>query len=104
MSVCLSHCHKSIKVRDRAWFVRLYGEIIPELNGIICRIGAQTILYLTCTMISSVDLAHYGVFRAKDWVFVDCGTSLSNVLLLSVKRLLKIRFIYLFIFANSKEK
>ena len=31
-------------------------------------------LYLTCTMISSVDLAHYGVSRAKDWVFVDCGT------------------------------
>ena len=31
-------------------------------------------LYLTCTMISSVDLAHYGVPHAKDWVFVDCGT------------------------------
>ena len=30
--------------------------------------------YLTCTMISSVDLAHYGVSRAKDWVSVDCGT------------------------------
>ena len=25
-------------------------------------------------MISSVDLAHYGVSRAKDWVSVDCGT------------------------------
>ena len=25
-------------------------------------------LYLTCTMISSVDLAHYEVSRAKDWV------------------------------------
>ena len=24
--------------------------------------------YLTCTIISSVDLAHYGVSRAKDWV------------------------------------
>ena len=32
-------------------------------------------LYLTCTMTSSVDLAHYGVSRAKDWVSVDCGTS-----------------------------
>ena len=31
-------------------------------------------LYLTCIMISSVDLAHYGVSRAKDWVSVDCGT------------------------------
>ena len=31
-------------------------------------------LYLTCAMISSVDLAHYGVSLAKDWVSVDCGT------------------------------
>ena len=31
-------------------------------------------LYLTCTMISSVDFAYYGVSRAKDWVSVDCGT------------------------------
>ena len=44
-------------------------------------------LYLTCTMISSVDLAHYGVSRAKDWVSVDCGTiiryliSYCNILL-----------------------
>ena len=27
------------------------------------------------TMIFSVDLACYGVSRAKDWVSVDCGTS-----------------------------
>ena len=31
-------------------------------------------LYLTCTTITSLDLAHYGVSRAKDWVSVDCGT------------------------------
>ena len=31
-------------------------------------------LYLTCTTIISVDLAHYGVSRAKDWVSVYCGT------------------------------
>ena len=31
-------------------------------------------LYVTCTTINSVDLAHYGVSRAKDWVSVDCGT------------------------------
>ena len=30
--------------------------------------------YLTCTTITSVDLAHYGVSRAKYWVSVDCGT------------------------------
>ena len=31
-------------------------------------------LYLTCTMISGVDLAHLEVTRAKVWVSVDCGT------------------------------
>ena len=31
-------------------------------------------LYLTCTTISSVDLAQYGVSPAKDWVSVKCGT------------------------------
>ena len=34
--------------------------------------------YLTCTTIISVDLAHYGVSRAKDWVSVDCGTILNK--------------------------
>ena len=47
-------------------------------SGIIDRIGAQTMLYLTCTTISSVDLAHYGVSRAKDMVSVDCGTRPKN--------------------------
>ena len=31
-------------------------------------------LYLSCTIITSVDLAHYGVSRAKDWLSVSCGT------------------------------
>ena len=31
-------------------------------------------LYLTCTTITSVDLAYRGVSCAKDWVSVDCGT------------------------------
>ena len=53
-------------------FVRLYGEIIS--SGIIDLKGAQTMLYLTCTIITSVDLAHYGVSRAKDWVSVECCT------------------------------
>ena len=30
--------------------------------------------YLTCTMISSADLAHCGESRAKDRVSVDCGS------------------------------
>ena len=38
-------------------------------------------LYLTCTTITSVDLAHYGVSRAKDWVSVDCGTNYNVVCL-----------------------
>ena len=35
-------------------------------EGIIDRTGAQTMLYLTCTTISSVDLAHYGVLRSTE--------------------------------------
>ena len=31
-------------------------------------------LYLTCTMISNVDLAHNRVSHAIDWVTVDYGT------------------------------
>ena len=31
-------------------------------------------LNLTLTMISSVDLAHYGISRAENWISVDCGT------------------------------
>ena len=45
-----------------------------KARGLSLRIGAQTMLYLTCTTITSVDLAHYGVPRAKDLVSVDCGT------------------------------
>ena len=37
-------------------------------------------LYLTCTMISSVDLAHYRVSRAKVWISVDCGTTVRQSL------------------------
>ena len=33
-------------------------------------------LYLTCTTITNVDLAHYGESRAKNWVSVDCSTSI----------------------------
>ena len=31
-------------------------------------------LYLTCTTITSIDLAHYRVSGAKDWVSVKCST------------------------------
>ena len=32
-------------------------------------------LYITCTMISSVDPAHNRTSRAKDWATVNCGTN-----------------------------
>ena len=44
-------------------------------------------LYLTYTMISSVDLAHYGVSHVKDRVSVDCGTNKGKNLLLGDKML-----------------
>ena len=40
--------------------------------------GLSTVQAHKPCSISSVDLAHYGVSRAKDWVSVDCGTSLSK--------------------------
>ena len=40
-------------------------------------------LFLICTVIFSVDLAHYGVSRAKDWVSVDCGTISFGVFFVS---------------------
>ena len=43
-------------------------------------------LYLTCTTITSVDLAHYGVSRAEDWVSVDCGTKTFNSVLYPVHK------------------
>ena len=43
-------------------------------------------LSLTCTTIISVDLAHYGVSRAKDWVSVDCGTKTFNRLISQMTR------------------
>ena len=46
----------------------------PQALAIIDRTGAQTMLYLTCTMISSVNLAHYGVSHAKIgylWIVVQ---------------------------------
>ena len=49
--------------------------LLVRSEGIIDRTGAQTMLYLTFTTINSVDLAHYGVFRSKDWISVDYGTT-----------------------------
>ena len=42
-------------------------------RGLSLRTGAETMLYLTCTTVSSVDLAQYGVSPAKNWVYVECG-------------------------------
>ena len=60
--------------------MRLYGEIIHELKLVDYRpTGAQTIIYLTCTMIFSEDLARYGISRAEEWVSVDPGTMTFSV-------------------------
>ena len=40
--------------------------------------------YLTCITITSVDLAHYGLSHAKDWVSVDCVTRYFTFMLLIV--------------------
>ena len=37
-------------------------------------------------MITSVDLAHYRVSRAKDWVSVDCGTTCLETYAIAAKR------------------
>ena len=47
---------------------------LAKARGLSLRTGAQTMLYLTCTTITSVDLAHYGVSRAKEgylWIVVQ---------------------------------
>ena len=49
-------------------------------EGIIDCTGGKNMLYLTSTMISSVDLAYYGGSHAKDLVSVDCGTIIIIVL------------------------
>ena len=54
---------------------RALARALSFSEGIIDRTDAKTMLYLTCTMIHNVDLAHYGVSRAKDWVSVDCDTN-----------------------------
>ena len=64
-----------LQARDKAWFVRLYGEIIPSFSErIIDCTGTQTMLYPSRSMISCIDLAYYGASGAKDWVFLDYGT------------------------------
>ena len=54
-------------MRDRAWFIRLYGEIIHELKSADYRPYRRTNHALSHSyMILSVDLAHYGTSCAKD--------------------------------------
>ena len=44
-------------------------------NAQALAVQAQTMLYLSCTMISSVDFAYNCVSCAKDWVSANCGTT-----------------------------
>ena len=67
------------QVRDRACALVRRDNPRALARGLLTvQAGAQTMLYLTCTMISTVDLAHYGVSRAKGWVSVDCGTKIRE--------------------------
>ena len=67
--------------------MRMYGEIIPRFSeGIIDRTGAQTMHYLMCTMIPSVNLAQYGVSCATEWISVDCGTIQRYLLFLNFQQ------------------
>ena len=51
-------------------------------------------LDLTCTAISSVDLAQYGVSLAKDWVslYLECGTNEQRVYSCLKNSLLSLHF------------
>ena len=54
--------------------ISLFRRTNHHSEVIIDRAGAQTMLYLTCTMISSIGLAHYRVSRAKIgymWIVVQ---------------------------------
>ena len=54
-------------MRDRAWFIRMYGEITSELSRMDYRpYSGQTMLYLICTTISRVDHARYEVPYAQE--------------------------------------
>ena len=54
-------------MRDRTWFVRMYGEITPSFHEwIIDRTGGQNMLCLVCTTISPVDDACYEVPYAQE--------------------------------------
>ena len=59
-------------------------------------------LYLTCTMMSSVDLAHYGVSRAKDWISVDCGTIIIIMIGLLIIILIKAMIMIIIIIVEFK--
>ena len=70
--------YRTKTVRDRAWFVRLYGEIkrgdyrpYRLTNHALYRLTNHALSHLYHK--NSVDLAYDGVSRAKDWVSVDCG-------------------------------
>ena len=64
-----------VQVRDRAWFVPLYGDnpraLARDYRPYRRTNHALSHLYhnIQCRP------AHFGVFLAKDRVFVDCGTS-----------------------------
>ena len=54
-------------MREKAWLVRMYGDITPSFREcIIDRTGGQIMLYPICTTISHVDHARYEVPYAQE--------------------------------------
>ena len=64
---------------DRAWFIRLYGEITPSFREwIIDSTGVKIMLYLVYTTISRVDHARYEVPYAQKIGNMYLGTVYSS--------------------------
>ena len=56
--------------------MRLYGDNPRALARGLSTVQAHK--PCSISLVTSIDLAHYGVFRAKDWVSVDCGTRVGK--------------------------
>ena len=62
------------QVRDRVCAPVRRDNARAQASG-LSTIQAKTMLWLTCTVLSSGDLVHYGISRAKSWASVNCDTS-----------------------------
>ena len=75
--IALGHLHFTNSHIIRVWFMSVNNPHAICVWPGFCLISIK-VCFLFCTMISSVDPAHYLVSHAKDWVSVDWGT-IANV-------------------------